>query len=313
MASLFYEGAHSIQIIPDDRKIYKYTKDKDGKVTEVKLRGKNTWKDWHLVPTSRPLINPPAVKTNYIEIPGADGAIDVTELLTKRVNYNNRGGSIEFYVANGYGDWATRYSEIMEYLHGQLVKIVLQDDPGYYYRGRLAVNQWKSEKDFSRIVFDYNVEPYKYNTLTTLDDWLWDPFNFYTGIIRKKENYQKVTVSGSDTWPNDGDPVFVDMLTDYMPETPTITIRPQNIAWWNDPVHGGDDWIPSTLFISVCDTNDPDDLITYGTYSATFENKDTLTVKPNELVLTKDHHYLRFLATWSAVFEIDISYRGGRL
>lgn len=35
--------------------------------------GLNTYDDWFLIPTSRPVFNPPAVKTKYIDIPGRTG------------------------------------------------------------------------------------------------------------------------------------------------------------------------------------------------------------------------------------------------
>lgn len=157
---------------------------------------KNTWDDWHLVPTSRPLFNPPAVKTNYVEIPGSNGILDLTESLTGYPLYNNRYGSHEFIVSNGYLDWATTYSEIMNYLHGKKLKAILEDDSGYYYEGRFSVNSWRSNKSFSTIVIEYNVYPYKKRITSTLDEWLWDPFNFEKDVIQYFKNVQ---VNGEKT------------------------------------------------------------------------------------------------------------------
>ena len=106
----------------------------------ITIGEKNTWDDWHLIPSSRPLFNPPPVKTNYIEIPGGDGIIDLTTALTGRPVYGNRTGSWDFYVENGWMDWHVLYSEIMVYLHGQKFQAILEDDPDYYYEGRFDVN-----------------------------------------------------------------------------------------------------------------------------------------------------------------------------
>ena len=220
---------HSIQIIPDDQpiigaamknettsgKTYKVWKDKASIDTIMKaMNGINTWNDWHLIPSSRPLINPPSFKSNYIDIPGANGSIDAsTTILTyPRYNldgsiasstisesyptYNNRTGSIEFYVMNDYGEWYNRFSEAMDYLHGQKVKIILEDEPDYYYQGRMTVNQWRSEKDWSKIVLDYNVAPFKYEIFSSIEKWLWDPFSFVDGVIRPRYRY-----IGSETRP----------------------------------------------------------------------------------------------------------------
>ena len=34
---------------------------------------KNTWDDWHLIPSSRPLVAPPSIKSNYVDVAGVDG------------------------------------------------------------------------------------------------------------------------------------------------------------------------------------------------------------------------------------------------
>lgn len=156
----------------------------------------NTWDDWHIVPSSRPLIAAPAVKTSYVNLPGGDGSLDLTEVLAGRPTYQRRTGSWEFIVMNDYGDWATRYSEIMAYLQGKQYRIILDDDPGFFYFGRLSVNEWRSEPYWSRIVINYNVDPYKRNVDGYGDLWLWDPFNFETGTI---VDYRKIVVSGSAT------------------------------------------------------------------------------------------------------------------
>ena len=176
----------------------------------ITLGDKNTWDDWHLIPKSRPLFNPPSVKTNYIEIPGGDGSLDLTTALAGRPVYKNRTGSWEFYVENGFKDWAVLYSEIMTYLHGKKLKAILEDDPDYYYEGRFAVNAWKSDPNWSIITIDYEVAPYKRSLVVAGNDWLWDTFNFETDVIR---SYENLPVSGSLT---------VVVVGDSMPVPPTI-------------------------------------------------------------------------------------------
>lgn len=176
----------------------------------ITLGDKNTWDDWHLIPKSRPLFNPPSVKTNYIEIPGGDGSLDLTTALAGRPVYKNRTGSWEFYVENGFKDWTVLYSEIMTYLHGKKLKAILEDDPDYYYEGRFAVNAWKSDPNWSIITIDYEVGPYKRSLAAAGNDWLWDTFNFETDVIR---SYENLPVSGSLT---------VVVVGDSMPVPPTI-------------------------------------------------------------------------------------------
>lgn len=172
----------------------------------ITIGTKNTWDDWHLIPTSRPKFNMPNVKTNYVDIPGGDGVLDLTTVLTGRPVYGNRQGSFEFLVMNDYGEWYDRYSDIATYLHGKEFRAILDDDPDYYYEGRFSVNEWKSDKDWSRITINYNVGPYKRSILSIGDKWLWDPFVFETyeedGVIHEEsviETVKNVIVRGSVT------------------------------------------------------------------------------------------------------------------
>ena len=146
---------------------------------------RNTWNNWHLIPSSRPTFAMPAQKINSIEIPGTDGDIDLSYELTKYPTFSNREGSFEFIVENDFRPWNVLYSEIAAFLHGQRLRCVLEDDPEYYYEGRFRVEAWNSSNDgtYSRITIGYSVKPYKTSILSSADDWLWDPFNFYTGII----------------------------------------------------------------------------------------------------------------------------------
>ena len=177
------------------------------KYHSITIGEKNTWDDWHLVPTSRPKFNMPNVKTNYVDIPGGDGVIDLTTTLTGRPVYGNRQGSFEFLVMNDYGDWYERYSDIAMYLHGKEFKAILDDDPDYYYEGRFVLNEWKSDKDWSRITINYNVGPYKKSILSAGDKWLWDPFVFETytdtqGIVHEESviySVKNIIVRGSVT------------------------------------------------------------------------------------------------------------------
>lgn len=156
----------------------------------------NTWDRYHLVPSSRPVINPPEVRTMYVDVPGVDGVLDLTTSLTNSVLYKNREGSLDFVVANDYEDWTRIYHKLMNDLHGKLWLIQLCDDPGFYYRGRISVNEWKSERNWSKVTLDYHLDPYKYEFFTANEPWEWDPFSFTNGIIRNYGAATSITVDG---------------------------------------------------------------------------------------------------------------------
>lgn len=130
----------------------------------VTIDGKNTYSDWHLVPDGRQSIAMPAVKTTLVEIPGASGTIDLSESLTNYPVYENREGHLRFHVLNDKGNWVDLYQEIANHIHGKRVKMTLEDDPDYYYEGRISIPEWEHPNDgtWSSISLDYVLDPYKY-------------------------------------------------------------------------------------------------------------------------------------------------------
>lgn len=134
----------------------------------------NTWTDWHLISASRPTIAHPEIETNYQDFEGYDGQLDYTEYVPGGIVYGDRVGALEFYVENDYEDWKTIRSKIIYALHGCKLRMrLVDDDPNYYYVGRFTFNDWKSEPGHSRVVINYQLEPYKYrvsDNTAVLDD-----------------------------------------------------------------------------------------------------------------------------------------------
>ena len=161
---------------------------------------RNTWEHWHIVPVERPAISPPPLKDHYVDIPGANGKIDLNQSLTGYPTYNNRTGSIEFAVLNDFRNWQTAYTDIMTTIHGKRMLMVYEEDPNYYYIGRWSVDTWKTGKTRSSITLSYDLDPYKWRLQDANGIWLWDPFNFDNGVImsRLSSHYQTSVTLNSD-------------------------------------------------------------------------------------------------------------------
>ena len=144
---------------------------------------KNTYDDWCLVPTERPSFQPPSFSSNMLEIPGRNGLLDVSTLLTGYPTYGNRIGSWEFLIYNSPRPWYETYSNILNYLHGQHKKVFMEEEDAYEYEGRFTVDSFTSGKNYSTIQINYELQPYKISKWSTLEPWKWDPFNFQTGVI----------------------------------------------------------------------------------------------------------------------------------
>lgn len=152
----------------------------------VTFGDKNSYEDWHLVPESRPVIAMPEPKTITVDIPGRDGLLDLTEAVRKIPIYQNRKGSLKFHVLNDHENWGILHQKIANYLHGRRLEVRLEDEPEWYYIGRITMSSWTSNNDgtWSDIEFGYDLDPFKlYNWTTINSGWLWDPFNFKTGFI----------------------------------------------------------------------------------------------------------------------------------
>ena len=87
--------------------------------------------------------------------------IDLTERLTGKVNYEPRTISFEFIVMANRAQWPSLYSEIQNYLHGKRIRIIMDDDPNFYYEGRVTVGDLAPDKKIAVLTMEAQVEPYK--------------------------------------------------------------------------------------------------------------------------------------------------------
>ena len=131
----------------------------------VTFGDKHSFRDWGLILKSRPVIAPPNPKTVYNDMPEADGSIDLTDYLTGNVHFENRKITCVFNVLDAREYWSSKYSEILNYLHGKRMKLIFDEDPDYYYIGRFKVDSWDSEEKVSTITISCEVEPWKKNNV----------------------------------------------------------------------------------------------------------------------------------------------------
>lgn len=131
----------------------------------------------------------PKPKVNKIDIPFSSGSIDVTTIAGD-VNYNDREGlQFEFKAyCKSYAEWKELLHKLAAHLHGKKLEMICDDDKNYYYMVRLEVDSTRSNNVTSTIVLSGSAEPFKYLRFGPDERWLWDTFNFETGIITELEN-----------------------------------------------------------------------------------------------------------------------------
>ena len=125
----------------------------------------HSWNDFQLILASK-TIGTPSPKTETIDIPGGDGVLDLTEFFGE-TKYNNRSLSFEFSSMVIPSEFMSLFSRVQNALHGKKMTIKLDDDPDWYYIGRISVSEWKAERNIGKLVVDCDCEPYKYQISTT--------------------------------------------------------------------------------------------------------------------------------------------------
>lgn len=161
----------------------------------VKIGEKHSFNDFGLILSSK-VISPPEPQLKKVSVPLRDGSIDLTESLTDDIKFNDRTITLTFSVVDPMSEWTAKISKIENYLHGKRLKVIFDDDPAFYYVGRVSVNQWSSQKNIGTIVIECTVEPFKYDLYSSAVDWEWDVFDFDEGIINE---LGQLIVNGSRT------------------------------------------------------------------------------------------------------------------
>lgn len=130
----------------------------------VTFGGYHSYDDFNLILTNIE-IEPPEVQTYTVEVPGRNGVLDLTDsLFDGEVKYSNRTVKFEFDSVNFSSSWHDENSTLLDSIHGQKLKIVLDEDPEYYYYGRItAENKYES----GEVVINIDAQPFKYKLSET--------------------------------------------------------------------------------------------------------------------------------------------------
>lgn len=120
----------------------------------------HTFNDLNLI-LSGCSIPPAEPKTNFVDIPGGDGTLDLTEAHGE-VKYNDRECEFSFTVNPSDGmTYEEKKTQVSNALNGLRCNITLDIDDNYYYVGRVIVDDWQKEKKLKKITVKAIVKPYK--------------------------------------------------------------------------------------------------------------------------------------------------------
>ena len=107
-------------------------------------------------------IPPAQPKTNYIDIPGGNGSIDLTEALGE-VKYKDKALTFVFTMfPNDLLTFEEKKTQIANALNGKrFEKITVEKDSDYYYTGRCVVDSFLEDKMLRQFTVVATVNPYK--------------------------------------------------------------------------------------------------------------------------------------------------------
>lgn len=144
----------------------------------------HSYDDWGLYVVNTDYIKEPKQNTNYVSVPGRDGLIDLSEVLTGRPTYASREISIKLAGRRNKVNWDSVISAFRNNINGRVCRITFDNDAEYYWRGRVDIKDFKSVLSLGTFTVDIpNADPYKYDILSSAEPWEWNPFNFETGVI----------------------------------------------------------------------------------------------------------------------------------
>lgn len=122
----------------------------------------NTAYDWGLTLTAK-AVSEPSPKTNYQELDGVSGSLDLTEALTGEVAYSDRTLTASFSISDGtVQEREVLLRRITAALHGRRVHIVEPDSPEFYLVGRVAVTGKSNSHAYATLDIEATCEPWRY-------------------------------------------------------------------------------------------------------------------------------------------------------
>lgn len=120
----------------------------------------HSYSDLRLI-LSKKEMGSPTVKAQKLDIPGADGTLDLTDFFGEP-KYEDVTHRFDFSTAYPQEEFITQFSTIKNKIHGRKMRVILDDDPLFFWVGRCHVSGFTSEKGIGTVSVEVDCEPYKY-------------------------------------------------------------------------------------------------------------------------------------------------------
>lgn len=128
----------------------------------------HTYTDWGLYITNTDCIGNPEQYTKYVEVPGRNGLVDLSEAVAGRQVYKKREIKIQLAGAKNKTTWSATLSDIRNKINGKICQFVFDDDTTYFWRGRVEIKDFSSALKLGKFTISVpNADPYKYSVTAT--------------------------------------------------------------------------------------------------------------------------------------------------
>jgi phage-related protein len=126
----------------------------------------HSYNDFNLILSGKE-IDSPTVKEKRLEIEGADSDLDLTEFFGEP-KYSNTRHKFNFTTMFKGTEFLSAFSAIKNAIHGKKMRVILDDDPSFYYVGRIFVTKFTDERNIGILQIEADCEPYKYKLEKTV-------------------------------------------------------------------------------------------------------------------------------------------------
>ena len=127
----------------------------------------HTLRDWGAIITNTDVVGMPEPQTILLDVPGRSGRLDLSEVLTGDVSYGNREIKMELAAEKDSEGWQEMCHHIFNKYHGRNVQVIFDEDPTFYYYGRVSVTNPKRLRRAGQMVLTVDAEPFKYELAET--------------------------------------------------------------------------------------------------------------------------------------------------
>ena len=131
-------------------------------MSDIRFGTKWAHADYGLIvaPYSIPM---PELQTNFVEIPGRDGALDLSEAFGA-VRYADRIIQMTLYARAPFD---TLISAFATDIHGRRMNVIFDRDPTYYYDARITIEDVERHWGYCELSLECRTKPYKLEQFET--------------------------------------------------------------------------------------------------------------------------------------------------